>query len=251
MNRQKINLGVILMVLGLLGVGSILTMEIPLPPELEAALSKQFTPSQTKLVLLINPMIMLLVAVVLGSILYDKVHLKLPIIEKIVGIKDDVDIIDILKTGILGGVVAGVLLSLVGLLFYPILPAEFMELGEKLKPSLAARFLYGGITEEILTRFGLMTLMVWIGSKISGGTKPIIYWIGILIAACLFALAHFPIAYQAVENPSTMLLSYILLGNTIGGIIFGWLYWKKGLEAAFLGHIFTHVIMLLAEPLLG
>jgi membrane protease YdiL (CAAX protease family) len=66
----------------------------------------------------------------------------------------------------------------------------------------------------------------------------------------MFALGHFPIAYQAIEYPSTGLLSFILIGNTIGGIIFGWLYWKKGLESAFLAHIFAHVIIVMAEPML-
>lgn len=123
-------------------------------------------------------------------------------------------------------------------------------MGESLKPTLSARFLYGGLTEEILMRFGLMTLLVWIASKIFKGTKPIVFWTGIIIASIIFALGHFPIAYQAVEDPSTGLLTYILFGNTIGGLIFGWLYWKKGLESAFLAHIFAHIIMVIAEPML-
>jgi membrane protease YdiL (CAAX protease family) len=98
-------------------------------------------------------------------------------------------------------------------------------------------------------RFGLMTLIVWIASKLFRSTKPIVYWAGIIISSLLFALGHFPVAYQAVDNPSTGLLTYILLGNTIGGIIFGWLYWKKGLESAFLAHIFAHIIMITAEPI--
>jgi len=56
---------------------------------------------------------------------------------------------------------------------------------------------------------------------------------------------------MAVENPTTGLLLYIFIGNAIGGIIFGWLYWKKGLESAIIAHIFTHVIMVLAEQLIA
>ncbi len=195
---------------------------------------------------------MLIVFVVIGTVLYQQVNLKVPLIEKMLGIrKEPVELLEILKYGVLGGIIAGALLSLVGLAFYPILPLEFKELGESLQPSLAARFLYGGLTEEILMRFGLMTLVVWLASKILGGTKPMVYWIGILIAAIIFALGHFPIAFQAVGNPTTSLLSYILIGNSIGGIIFGWLYWKKGLESAFLAHIFAHVVMVLAEPFLN
>lgn len=252
MKKQKAVLGLILFGLGIIGVLSILTMEIPLPPEAEAILKDRFTPQQKKMLTLINPIIMLIVAVFVGSILYEKVNLKVPLIEKAAGIKNDnLNTYSILKYGIFGGVLSGLLLSLIGFIFNPILPAEFLELGESLKPTLAARFLYGGLTEEILMRFGLMTLVIWIASKVFKGTKPIVYWTGIIMASIIFALGHFPIAYQAVENPSTGLLSYILIGNTIGGLIFGWLYWKKGLESAFLAHIFTHIIMVMAEPMLN
>jgi len=78
-----------------------------------------------------------------------------------------------------------------------------------------------------------------------------VYWIGILISSVIFALGHFPIAFQAVSNPSGLLLNYILHGNSIGRVIFGWLYWKKGLETAFIAHIFTHIIMILGEPLIN
>lgn len=249
--KSKVILGIILFAFGLTGIASMLTMEMSLPSEVEAMLGDQFSSRQVRLLTLINPTIMLLIAVIVGTILYQKVHLKIPLIEKMVGIKNDNSVgFDILKYGISGGILSGVLLVLVGLVFNPILPTEFLELGESFKPALATRFLYGGITEEILMRFGLMTLIVWIASKLLNGTKPIIYWAGIIIAAIVFALAHFPIVYQLVGDPSFMLLSYILIGNSIGGIIFGWSYWKKGLESAVMAHIFAHVVMVLAELML-
>jgi membrane protease YdiL (CAAX protease family) len=251
MNKQKVLLGLILFGLGLIGVLSILTMDIPLPPEAEAILKERFTPQQIKLLTLINPTIMLIVAVTVGSILYQKANLKVPLIELTLGNKDNhSDFSNLLIYGILGGVLAGAILCLITLLFYPILPSEFLDLEESLKPTLAVRFLYGGLTEEILMRFGLMTLIVWLTSKIIKRNNPIVYWIGIIVAALIFALGHFPVAFQAVENPSSGLLAYILIGNTIGGLIFGWLYWKKGLESAFLAHIFAHVIMVIAEPMI-
>lgn len=250
--NKKIALGITLTILGLIGIASMLTMNIPLPPEAEAILKDRFTPQQIKLLTLVNPTIILIIAVVIGTVLYRKVNLKVPIIEKMIGIEvEKFNFSDIVKYGILGGILSGVMLSLVGFIFNPILPSEFLELGESIKPTLAARFLYGGLTEEILMRFGFMTLIVWLASKIFKGTKPVVYWTGIVVAAIIFALGHFPIAYQAVENPSIGLLTYIVIGNTIGGLIFGWVYWKKGLESAFLAHIFAHVIMVVAEPLLN
>lgn len=252
MNKKKLLLGFIIFILGLTGVASILTMELPLPPEAVAILNERFTPGQIKLLLLINPTILLLVAVVVGTILYQKVNLKVPLIEKAVGIQGGtINFTEVVKYGVLGGILSGVLITLVGAVFNPILPEEFKELGESLQPTIAARFLYGGITEEILMRFGLMTLIVWGAYKILKNKKPVVYWVGVLISALLFAVGHFPVAFQAVGDPSAGLLTYIIIGNSIGGIIFGWLYWKKGLESAFIAHIFTHVVMLLAEPIVN
>ncbi len=252
MNKKRIILGAILALLGIIGIASMLTMEIPIPPEAEAVLKGKFTDQQIKFLILINPTILLLIAVIIGTILYQKVKLKVPIIEKLVGIENDaLNLSEILKYGVLGGIISGVLINLVSLVFNPFLPKEFQELGESLQPTLTTRFLYGGFTEEILMRFGVMTLVVWLCSKIFKGTIQIVYWIGIIVSAIIFAFGHFPVAFQAVENPSTGLFAYILIGNSIGGLIFGWLYWKKGLESAFLAHIFAHVIMVLAEPMLG
>lgn len=248
MTQKKILLAFTLLVIGIIGVASILTMDIPLPAEAEAILKDRFTDQQIKLLTLVNPSFLLIIFIAIGTLLYDKVNLKVPFIEKLVGLrKESIQTTSIIKYGIYGGIISGILISIIALIYNPFLPTEFLELGENLKPTLASRFLYGGLTEEILMRFGLMTLIVWLFSKIFKGTKPFVFWIGIIISAFIFALGHFPIAFQTIENPSMGLLSYIIIGNSIGGIIFGWLYWKKGLESAFIAHVFTHIIMLIGE----
>jgi hypothetical protein len=175
MSKKQIFVGLILFVLGLLGVLSMLTMDIPLPEEAEAELKKYFTSGQMKLVLLINPTIMLLAATFVGTFLYKRANLSVPIIEILVGSKQKINVINILSYGAVGGILSGILLTLVSVLFNPILPTEFLELGESLKPTLAARFLYGGLTEEVLMRFGLMTFLVWVTSKIFKDLNPLVY----------------------------------------------------------------------------
>jgi len=249
MKRRKFHLGSILFILGMLGMLSMLTVDIPLPEEIVSALEDKFTPSQIKLLILINPTIILMIAVVVGTLLYQKVNLGVPVIEKLVGItQEPPQLREILLYGILGGVLSGLLISILGLYRY-ISPTEYELLNSSLNLTLAARFLYGGITEELFMRYGLMTLIVWLSSKLLKGTKPAVYWIGIIVSTLLFALGHFPIVFQVVESPSVILISYVLIGNSIGGLIFGWLYWKKGLESAFLAHIFAHVAMVLTEML--
>jgi hypothetical protein len=243
MPKRRFLQGLILVLLGLIGVASILTMDIPLPPEVAALLEEQFTARQINLLILINPAILVVVAVVVGTLLSPKVHLEVPIIENAVGIRDRIDISGIVIWGVLGGVLTGSILSLMNALWSSRFPAEFMVLNEGLQPSLAARFLYGGLTEEILMRYGLMTLIVWICSKIFKSTGSGVYWAGIFITAIIFAIGHFPVVFQTVGAPSPGLLTYVVIGNSIGGLVFGWLYWKKGLESAFIAHIFAHVVM--------
>lgn len=252
MKSTTLIFGIVLFLLGMLGVFSVLTMELPIPEEAAAILNERFSPFQIKLLLLINPTIMLLIAVGIGTFLHQKVGLEVPVVHDLVHKKSlHPALKDLVKFGVIGGVIAGILISMTGWFFSNLLPDEFERLGDQVQPGILARFLYGGITEEILMRFGLMTLVVWVLFKILKRNPPVIYWIGIFISTLLFAVGHFPVVFQAVENPSALLLSYILIGNSLGGIIFGWLYWKKGLESAMIAHIFAHVVMLLAEPLMN
>ncbi len=248
MNRKKLYLGLVLGFLGLIGMVSILTMDIPLPPEIQELVNERFSPAQIKLVILINPLFLLIIAVAVGTLLYQKVNLRVPVIEKWVGINNEpVDYIEILKSGAIGGIVSGLIVVLVVLLFKPFMATEYEQLTQALQPTLAARFLYGGITEEIYLRFGLMTLFVWIISKVLKVNRPVAYWIGIVLAAIIFAVGHFPVVFNTIEDPSIILLTYVLIGNSVGGLVFGWLYWKKGLESAFVAHIFIHVVLVIAD----
>ena len=243
MNKERLFTGIILFLLGMLGVFSLLSMEVTLPAEAEEMLAGRFTSQQIKWLSLINPTVLLIITVVVGIILHEKVNLDVPMIKGALRKEKRGNIRRIVLFGMAGGIIAGVLILMLGAAYEPLLPDEFLKMGENIQTSLAVRFLYGGITEEILMRFGLMTFIVWLLSKVFKSLNAKTYWGGILLAALLFAVGHFPVVFQAVGSPSALLLSYIIMGNSIGGIIFGWLYWKRGLESAFIAHIFAHVIM--------
>lgn len=247
MKRKNILLALVLFLLGLIGMASILTMEIPMPQEVLDTLGDKFSPFEIKLLVLINPIILLVIAITVGTLLYQSVGLRVPFIERLVGISTSYNSSSILLSGVVGGLIAGAGISIVALIFKSIVPAEFSELGKSYQPSLAARFLYGGIVEELFMRFGLMTFFVWLCSKITKNTRDYVYWVGIVLATLLFAIGHFPVVFNSVENPSALLLSYVIIGNSVGGVIFGWLYWKKGLESAIVAHAFAHVVMILSK----
>jgi hypothetical protein len=106
--------------------------------------------------------------------------------------------------------------------------------------------LYAAVTEEVVYRLGLMTMVVWLATVVAGrrAERPIVAaaWLGILVSAGLFALAHVANA----PNATHPVLRAMAL-NGLSGIVLGWLYWKRGFEAAILAHfgadVFIYVVM--------
>jgi hypothetical protein len=120
------------------------------------------------------------------------------------------------------------------------------------QPPLVSKLLYGGIAEELLTRWGLMTLFVWIAWKLSGSRSPVpaaAYWIGALLAALLFAAGHLPTLYAIMPAPAPQLIAAVIAGNAVPGLLFGWLYWRRGLEAAMIAHALAHALTTLVSTL--
>lgn len=103
---------------------------------------------------------------------------------------------------------------------------------------------YGGICEEIFMRLFLMSLFVFILIKIfkRKESNPIIVWVSIILISILFGLGHLPITSSVVSITPMVIFRAILL-NGIGGVVFGWLYWKKGLESAIISHFFADIIL--------
>jgi len=135
------------------------------------------------------------------------------------------------------------------LLLQPIAPTELLAIGKTLEIPVAAKLLYGGVTEEILLRWGLMTVLVWLPwrfiQKRLGLPRPA-YIIGaIVIAALLFGAAHLSAATTMGASLTAPVVTYIIVGNTVPGVLFGFLYWRYGLEAAILAHALAHTVAVL------
>ena len=248
---NNLKLGITLFVLGSIGVLSMLTVNIPLD-SLPKIVTEKYSPLQLKWLLLINPTFLTIIAILIGVALHEKVKLNTPIIKNFLKIEESsFSLIDQIKSGVIFGIVSGIIITAIAAFYQSILPAEFVALGAKIDITPTARLLYGGITEELLMRFGFMTLFVWIVFKISKSLSNYTYIIGILLSSLLFAAGHLPVVFNAVAEPSAMLISYIILGNASAGILFGWQYWKRGLEAAMIAHMFAHMTMMLGEYFLN
>lgn len=115
--------------------------------------------------------------------------------------------------------------------------------------SLPVRLLYGGITEELLLRWGLLTLFAWAIHAVRSQIGPsqetlgrVTAWTAILASAVLFGVGHLP-ALATVADPTPALIVRTVALNAVAGIGFGWLYWRDSLEAAMIAHATFHVVL--------
>lgn len=154
---------------------------------------------------------------------------------------------------LLGLALGVVLRALDGLLW----PAQALDVSGQRPGLLALRFMlglvYGGITEEVLMRHGLLALLLWLCTRrrgrgrVLGRPGALTVWLMLVLSALLFALAHVP---AAVALGDAALWRVIAL-NTTAGLFYGLLAWRHSLEAAMVAHAATHAGMgLLAVPAL-
>ena len=73
--------------------------------------------------------------------------------------------------------------------------------------------------------------------------KVLAQWIGILVAAVLFGLAH---VGNLPDVPQPILRAVAVNGTA--AVILGWLYWWRGLEVAILTHMVAIMVLYIAVP---
>jgi membrane protease YdiL (CAAX protease family) len=131
-----------------------------------------------------------------------------------------------------------------------IAPAEVIDAVRTVNIPLGAKILYGGITEEVLMRWGLMTAMIWlpwhIWQRKTGAPKRAYVVSAIVLTAVLFGVGHLPAAMAMGIELTGPVIAYIVVGNTLPGALFGVLYWRRGIEAAMIAHALGHVISTVA-----
>lgn len=233
--------------LGLLGVLSMLPTVIgqldALPPELADL------PAPLAVALsLVNLAILLVISVAVGTLLAHRVGLRSLIAERV---RQGKAIWPDLRPHIPMAFAAGIVFSLVlvGLdqLMDPFAEPELLSemVGEvDLLGNLLVGLFYGGIVEELLLRWGIMSLLVWIGWRFvqrgEGAPRPTLVWTAIILTALLFGIGHLPAMAAIVELTPLIVFRTVAL-NALGGLLFGWLFWKRNLEVAMVAHASTHV----------
>jgi hypothetical protein len=183
-----------------------------------------------------------------GLLLARRMGLGAPLIESWLYHEDSpVRVRDSFKSGALVGVTVGIVLVIIILAVAPHMPdLPFVRAARApIWKRLLACF-YGGIDEEVLTRLFLLTLFAWLGLRVFQKEKarllPSTFWIANVIAAVLFGLGHLPAASRVMQiTPEVVVLALAL--NGIAAVSFGYLYWKRGLEAAMIAHFCADFVL--------
>ena len=252
----KTRLFVILWMAGLAGILSFLLVDLSallayLP--VTSGAEMPFPPLILKLLSIIQSTILLSVAVLVGVSLASRVGLLAPATEAAArGENFGAALKPQIVPGLAGGLLGGIVIILSWVLWKPFLPPEFVTRAEQLNKFLPfpTRLLYGGVTEELLLRWGVMTLLVWAGWRLlqKGQGKPRdSYFVGaILLSSVIFGLGHLPVASLLATKITVSSIFYVTVANSTFGLIAGYLYWKKGLESAIIAHMLAHVVIVTA-----
>ena len=210
--------------------------------------------------LIVNRLILSAVAIALGLWLGNKVGLGAPVVKGLAlrepGTLDRIR--SILLPGLIWGLVAGILITVLspvaGMLWPELMENETAkELGQIASWKGALVSVSAGVIEEIQFRFGLMTLLAWFGMKLMRRQTPgtTIICVANVLAVVPFGLLHLTnVAGMGVPITLGAVLMVVLL-NGVAGVIFGVLYWRRGIEAAILGHFATDIVLKAIVPMFG
>ena len=194
----------------------------------------------------LQTLVLMAIASAVGTALAPRVTLGAPFFEAIVGGQPlwpalAPQLLPALAIGIAGGLI---FVAAYYLYFRPRLDAQTVRAMEDLRSALGiwGRLLYGGIAEEVLTRWGLMTLVVWLGALLAGTPSPAVLWVAIVVSGILFGLGHAPSYLAAGCQRSPTFFAAMISLNLWASLIFGWLYWQYGLLAAMMAHALFHLV---------
>lgn len=156
-----------------------------------------------------------------------------------------------LAPGLVGGVIGGFALAVAAL----IAPDAITAVQTRFSPPLIARVLYGGISEEVLLRWGLMTVLVYLAWRFlqgrAGPPRRAYVWAAIAVSSVLFGVGHLPAAAAMLGRLTTDVVIFVVGANTAFGFLFGWLYYRYGLESAMIAHAVAHVVGWAGHLLIG
>jgi membrane protease YdiL (CAAX protease family) len=111
----------------------------------------------------------------------------------------------------------------------------------------ASSAFYGGIAEEIMVRWGLLSTLAALLQRV-GARQP--FWPANLLSALVFGALHLPSVVLVGVALTTGVFAHVLVCNAIAGAVFGWMFRRRGLEGAMVAHGAADVWLQAALPAL-
>ena len=236
----RLRLSLLLWLAGMLGV---VVMTVTVLPQLLREVTLSAPLWVVLLASLAQSTLLVALAVWAGVALAPEVGLRAPAFEAAVTARP---LVPVLRPQLLPGLIAGVLGGMVLSAAGRYAPAALVEIQERFNPPLPARMLYGGITEELLLRWGLMTTLVWLTWRLlqrrRGVPRTVYIWLAIVASALLFGAGHLPAAAALVGTLSVDIVAFVVGVNAAFGVLFGYLFWRHGLETAMIAHGTAHAV---------
>lgn len=184
-------------------------------------------------------------AVVIGSALAPRVGLTAPAFH---ALTSGGSVVEALRPQLLPGLWGGLAGGVVLWLFTTNAPGVLAEVQTRFSVPAVVRVLYGGVTEELLIRFGLMTVLLWAlgrwGHPVAGVPGSAFAYAAIGVSALLFGAGHLPSVWALAGPVPASVALYVVLANGAFGLVAGWLYWRFGLESAIVAHALAHLLFL-------
>lgn len=209
---------------------------------IEAGGFDQLSPFMFTLLSLIQPFVIAVVSLLLGHFMAYKVDLDSVVYQYFESHeKAKKHFKWSIRPALISGAMYGLIIVGFDLLLRPWLPEAFQQTIQA--PDfieVLGRVFYGGVVEEIILRFGLMTLLLHL---ITFGRRKLSKWkviFVIVFQAMIFAMGHLPATGAAFEM-TPIIWSRMIVFNGVGGLLFGWLYYRYHIEAAILAHMSTHL----------
>lgn len=237
---MKVKIAGLLVLMALPGVFATSWLALPLLVDV----SRTPVPLQTlQIAAAAQGTLLVLVAALIGASAAPGVGLSAPALSAIAG---GSGVVDALRPQLVPGFVGGCIGAVVIVGFHAFAPESLRAAQPETRLPLAVRVLYGGITEEVLVRWGLMTALAWAGWRVLQSDlqqpSPSVVWAAIAVSALVFGLSHLPSVAQSMPAWSASVVAYITLGNALFGLVAGYLFWRYGLEAAIAAHASAHAL---------
>lgn len=231
--------------IALLGTAGVLALLLqPPPPDLldRVPALAAWPPFAQRALLLVNPLVLVLAAAMLGAALAQRAGLG----SVLAGTAPTAAWPHTAARAAGLGFLMGLGLAAADSFMAPLLGQawqETMATAPRGGAALAMGVLYGGLAEEVLMRWGLMSLVAWGMVGLLGRDRhELAIRVAILAAAGLFAAAHLP-AVAALADLTPAIVTRTLALNGVAGVLYGWLFWRRHLEAAMAAHAATHLGM--------